>query len=92
MKSEREKTIYFERLVKVRLETAPAQRERLSRVLTRAEFAREYDHDARDTRVDLVGQLTDSPDDWCAAQCKLYATGIVSDANRYAVETAGGLA
>ena len=57
------------------LETARAQREQFSRVLTWAEFAREYDHDGRDTGIDLVAQLAESPDDWCAVQCKFYATG-----------------
>jgi predicted helicase len=68
-KSEREKGTYFEK--KVWLETAPAQREQFSRVL----FAREHRIDGRDTGVDLVAQLADSPDDRCAAQCKFYATG-----------------
>jgi predicted helicase len=71
--SEREKGTYFERLVKVWLETAPVQREQFSRVLTWAAFAREHDHDGRDTGIDLVAQLADSPDDWCAVQCKFYA-------------------
>lgn len=74
-RSEREKGTYFERLVKVWLETAPAQREQFSRVLTWAEFAREHRQDGRDTGIDLVAQLTDSPDDWCAIQCKFYADG-----------------
>jgi predicted helicase len=74
-KSEPEKGTYFERLTKVWLETAPAQREQFSRVLTWAEFAREQRIDGRDTGIDLVAQLADSPDDWCAVQCKFYATG-----------------
>jgi predicted helicase len=73
--SEREKGTYFERLVKVWLETAPAQCEQFSRVLTWAEFAREFGHDGRDTGIDLVAQLAGSPDDWCAIQCKFYAAG-----------------
>lgn len=74
-RSEREKGTYFEKLVKVWLETAQSQREQFSRVLTWAEFAREYDHDARDTGIDLVAQLAGSSDDWCAVQCKFYAAG-----------------
>lgn len=74
-RSEREKGTYFERLVKVWLETAPAQREQFSRVLTWAEFAAEQRIDARDTGIDLVAQLAESPDDWCAVQCKFYAAG-----------------
>lgn len=72
-RSEREKGAYFERLTKVWLETAPAQHEQFSRVLTWAEFAREHRIDGRDTGIDLVAQLADSPDDWCAVQCKFYA-------------------
>ena len=71
--SEREKGTYFERLTKVWLETAPTQREQFSRVLTWAEFAHERRIDQRDTGIDLVAQLADSPDDWCAVQCKFYA-------------------
>lgn len=74
-RSEREKGTYFERLVKVWLETAPAQREQFSKVLTWAEFAAEQRIDARDTGIDLVAQLAESPDDWCAVQCKFYAAG-----------------
>lgn len=74
-RSEKEKGTYFERLTKVWLETAPAQREQFSRVLTWAEFAREHRIDGRDTGIDLVAQLADSPDDWCAIQCKFYAAG-----------------
>lgn len=74
-RSEREKGTYFERLTKVWLETAPAQREQFSKVLTWAEFARENRIDGRDTGIDLVAQLADSPDDWCAIQCKFYAAG-----------------
>lgn len=72
-RSEREKGTYFEQLTKVWLETAPAQREQFSKVLTWAEFAREHRIDGRDTGIDLVAQLADSPDDWCAVQCKFYA-------------------
>jgi len=71
--SEKEKGAYFERLTKVWLETAPAQREQFSKVLTWTEFAREHRIDGRDTGIDLVAQLADSPDDWCAVQCKFYA-------------------
>lgn len=71
-KTPREKGTYFERLVKVWLETAPAQREQFCRVLTWAEFARETGADGRDTGIDLVAQLAESPDDWCAVQCKFY--------------------
>ncbi|WP_422033884.1 DEAD/DEAH box helicase [Reyranella sp.] len=72
-RSEREKGAYFERLTKVWLETAPAQHEQFSKVLTWTEFAREHRIDGRDTGIDLVAQLADSPDDWCAVQCKFYA-------------------
>ncbi|MFO1082574.1 MAG: restriction endonuclease [Reyranellaceae bacterium] len=74
-RSEREKGTYFERLTKVWLETSPAQKEQFLRVLTWTEFAREFGHDARDTGIDLVAQLADSPDDWCAVQCKFYEEG-----------------
>jgi len=73
--SEGEKGRYFERLTKVWLENAPAQREQFSRVLTWAEFAREQRQSAQDTGIDLVAQLTDSPEDWCAVQCKFYRAG-----------------
>ena len=67
--SEREKGTYFERLTKVWLETAPTQREQFSRVLTYADWARESRFDQRDTGIDLVAQIADSPNDWCAIQC-----------------------
>jgi predicted helicase len=73
--SEREKGTYFERLTKVWLETAPTQREQFSRVLTFADWARENRLDQRDTGIDLVAQLADSPNDWCAIQCKFYRQG-----------------
>jgi predicted helicase len=73
--SEREKGTYFERLTKVWLETAPTQCEQFSRVLTFADWARENRLDQRDTGIDLVAQLADSPNDWCAIQCKFYRQG-----------------
>ena len=73
--SEREKGTYFEQLTKVWLENAPTQREQFARVLTYAEWARENRFDQRDTGIDLVAQLADSPDDWCAVQCKFYREG-----------------
>ncbi|MCW2285619.1 putative helicase [Rhodoblastus acidophilus] len=73
--SEREKGAYFEQLTKVWLENAPTQKAQFSRVLTYAEWARENRLDQRDTGIDLVAQLSDSPDDWCAVQCKFYREG-----------------
>lgn len=73
--SEREKGTYFERLVKVWLENAPTQQPQFSRVLTFADWAKENGADQRDTGIDLVAQLADSPDDWCAIQCKFYREG-----------------
>lgn len=73
--SEREKGTYFERLVKVWLENAPTQSPQFSLVLTYADWAHENRLDQRDTGIDLVAQLSDSPDDWCAIQCKFYREG-----------------
>lgn len=73
--SEREKGTYFERLVKVWLEHAPTQKDQFSRVLLFSEWAKENRFDQRDTGIDLVAQLSDSPDDWCAVQCKFYREG-----------------
>ncbi|MFT3810067.1 MAG: DEAD/DEAH box helicase family protein [Micropepsaceae bacterium] len=73
--SEREKGTYFERLVKVWLENAPTQRDQFSRVLTFGEWAKENRADQRDTGIDLVAELADSPGDWCAIQCKFYREG-----------------
>ncbi len=69
------KGLYFERLVKVWLENAPTQAGQFSRVLTYADWAKEQRLDKTDIGIDLVAQLADSPDDWCAVQCKFYATG-----------------
>jgi predicted helicase len=73
--SEREKGTYFERLVKVWLENAPTQQPQFSRVLMFSDWAAENRFDQRDTGIDLVAQLADSPDDWCAIQCKFYREG-----------------
>ncbi len=73
--SEREKGTYFEQLTKVWLENTPTQREQFSRVLTFADWANENRQDQRDTGIDLVAQLADSPDEWCAIQCKFYREG-----------------
>lgn len=73
--SEREKGAYFERLVKVWLEHAPTQREQFLRVMTYGEWAAEQRIVRTDAGIDLVAQLADSPDDWCAVQCKFYASG-----------------
>lgn len=73
--SEREKGTYFERLVKVWLKAAPTQASQFLRVLTFGEWAGENRFDQRDTGIDLVAQLADSPDDWCAIQCKFYREG-----------------
>ncbi len=40
-----------------------------------SEWAKENRFDQRDTGIDLVAQLADSPDDWCAIQCKFYREG-----------------
>ena len=73
--SEREKGTYFERLVKAWLEHAPTQKTQFSRVLMFSDWAKENRFDQRDTGIDLVAQLADSPDDWCAIQCKFYREG-----------------
>jgi predicted helicase len=73
--SEREKGTYFERLTKVWLENAPTQKPQFSRVLMYSDWAAENRFDQRDTGIDLVAQLADSPDDWCAIQCKFYREG-----------------
>ncbi len=73
--SEREKGTYFERLVKVWLEHAPTQKDQFSRVLMFSDWAEENRLDQRDTGIDLVAQLADSPNDWCAIQCKFYQEG-----------------
>ncbi|MGE3643780.1 MAG: DEAD/DEAH box helicase [Beijerinckiaceae bacterium] len=73
--SEREKGTYFERLVKVWLDHAPTQKAQFSRVLMFADWAKENRFDQRDTGIDLVAQLADSPEDWCAIQCKFYREG-----------------
>lgn len=73
--NEREKGTYFERLTKVWLENAPTQRGQFTRVLTFAEWAKENRLSQQDTGIDLVAQIADSPDDWCAIQCKFYREG-----------------
>jgi predicted helicase len=73
--SEREKGTYFERLTKVWLENAPTQKPQFIRVVMFSDWAAENRFDQRDTGIDLVAQLADSPDDWCAIQCKFYREG-----------------
>lgn len=73
--TEREKGAYFERLTQVWLKHAPTQKGLYSRVLTFADWARERGEDARDTGIDLVAQLADASDTWCAVQCKFYKEG-----------------
>ncbi|MFC5066551.1 DEAD/DEAH box helicase [Flaviflagellibacter deserti] len=73
--SEREKGTYFERLTKVWLENAPTQKPQFSRVLTFGEWAKANCFDQRDTGIDLVAELNDSPGCWCAIQCKFYREG-----------------
>jgi predicted helicase len=43
--------------------------------MTFADWARENRQDQRDTGIDLVAQLADSPVEWCAIQCKFYREG-----------------
>lgn len=74
-KSEREKGGYFERLVRVWLQHAPTQRGQFARVLSYSDWAAENRIDQRDTGIDLVAQLAETPADWCAIQCKFYAHG-----------------
>ncbi len=73
--SEREKGDYFERLVRIWLQHAPTQQGQFLRVLSYADWAAENRISQQDTGIDLVAQLADSPDDWCAVQCKFYAAG-----------------
>ncbi len=65
-KSEREKGTYFERLTKLWLENAPTQGGLYSRVMTFGDFARERGELQTDTGIDLVAQLAENPDQWCA--------------------------
>ena len=74
-RSERDKGTAFERLVKVWLEHAPTQHGQFSRVLTFSDWAAERREDQRDVGIDLCAQLADDPDQWCAIQCKFYASG-----------------
>lgn len=74
-RSERDKGTAFERLVKVWLEHAPTQLGQFSRVLTFGEWAAERREGQRDVGIDLCAQLADEPDQWCAIQCKFYASG-----------------
>jgi predicted helicase len=76
--NERDKGGYFERLVRVWLQYAPTQQGQCSRVLSFADWAAETGQDRRDVGIDLVAQLTESPEDWCAVQCKFYREGGVS--------------
>jgi predicted helicase len=73
--SEYEKGIYFERLVKVWLESAPTQRDQFVRVLTFGAWAKENGLKQQDTGIDLVAQMAGSSNDWCAVQCKFYRHG-----------------
>ncbi len=74
-KSEREKGAYFERLARVWLENAPTQAGQFSRVLSYADWAKEFGKDGRDVGIDLCAQLADNPELWCAIQCKFYGFG-----------------
>lgn len=74
-KSEREKGEYFERLVRIWLQHAPTQQGQFLRVMAYAEWAAENRLSKQDTGIDLVAQLADNPDEWCAVQCKFYAPG-----------------
>ena len=74
-RSERDKGTAFERLVKVWLEHAPTQHGQFSRVRTFSDWAAERREDQRDVGIDLCAQLADDPDQWCAIQCKFYASG-----------------
>ena len=73
--TEREKGTYFERLTQAWLRHAPIQQGLYRRVLTFSEWGRERGEDATDTGIDLVAQLADAPDTWCAVQCKFYKEG-----------------
>lgn len=73
--SAREQGTYFERLVEVWLRNAPTQKPQFSRVMTFGKWAEENRFDQRDTGIDLVAELADSPGDWCAVQCKFYREG-----------------
>ena len=61
--------------MKVWLENAPTQRQQFARVLTFGDWAKENCQDQRDTGIDLVAQVADNPDNWCAIQCKFYREG-----------------
>jgi predicted helicase len=73
--NERDKGGYFERLVRVWLQHAPTQQGQFSRVLSFADWAAETGQDRRDVGIDLVAQLAESAEDWCAVQCKFYREG-----------------
>lgn len=73
--NERDKGGYFERLVRVWLQHAPTQQGQFARVLSYADWAAETGLDKRDVGIDVVAQLADSPEEWCAVQCKFYQEG-----------------
>ncbi len=73
--SAREQGDYFERLVRVWIENAPTQVSQFSRVMSYGDWAREQGLVRTDAGIDLVAQLADEPDNWCAIQCKFYARG-----------------
>jgi predicted helicase len=73
--NERDKGGYFERLVRIWLQHAPTQHGQFARVLSYADWAAETGLDKRDVGIDVVAQLADTPDEWCAVQCKFYQEG-----------------
>lgn len=71
-KSEHEKGVYFERVVRVFLENDDAQKQYYSAVVPFAEWAKERGWTKVDTGIDLVATLSDGSG-YAAIQCKFYA-------------------
>ncbi len=70
-KTEREKSTYFELLIKDFLKHDPTYSPQFSNVWTFAEWAKLQDFDSRDTGIDLVAELSEE-DGFCEIQCKFY--------------------
>ncbi len=71
-KSEHEKGVYFERVVRVFLENDDAQKQYYSAVVPFAEWAKARGWTKVDTGIDLVATLSDGSG-YAAIQCKFYA-------------------
>lgn len=72
-KSEHEKGVYFERVVRVYLENDDAQKQYYSAVMPFAEWAKERGWTKVDKGIDLVATLSDGSG-YAAIQCKFYVS------------------